>query len=509
MTPTIAKRSATLGTGSQHPHHARRLLPLACALALTGFAVGLPLAQAQSSTSPEESPPANLIVQTQYGAIEGKLDDGVREFLGIPYAAPPVGGLRWRPPHAPTPWSNVRSTVAYGNTCPQTNTLGAFAAPSTTEDCLYLNVFAPGQSTSRKLPVMVWIHGGGLFDGASNPYDGSSLVESGNVLVVTLNYRLNIFGFMAIPALDTEGHKFGNYGFMDQQFALKWVKHNIAAFGGDPNNVTIFGESSGGQSVVANLVSPTAHGLFDRAIIESGAITAATDLHDAEAADGKFVQDVGCEGNVPAEVATCLRSLSVQQIQADAASFSGGQPVIPIDGTILTEAPLDAFKDGNYNHVPLMDGTNQDEYRFFVALSQLTTGHVLQPSDYSTVLSQGDGLMPGFGSSTPQIMREYPLRAFHGSASLAYSAVITDSVFTCPALTLNRIVQKSGTPVYAYEFADHTAPVYAPPVSFPYGAYHTGEIQYLFAGYHGATGTEHPLDAAQQKLADAMMSYPD
>ena len=234
------------------------------------------------------------VVQIKDGPIRGYKSDGVDIFLGIPYAAPPIGPLRWMPPQAVDPWHKVLDALAFGNTCVQTNTLGTFAAPSNHEDCLYLNVFAPAlgdddneghHEGSVKRPVMVWIHGGGNFDGESNDYDARKLARDGGVVVATLNYRLNVFGFLAHPALDSEGHAVANYGLMDQQFALRWVQGNIATFGGDPRNVTIFGESAGGFDVLANMVSPTAKGLFHRGIVESGAysLTQGT-LTQAEAA---------------------------------------------------------------------------------------------------------------------------------------------------------------------------------------------------------------------------------
>ena len=267
-----------------------RLSRYAIAAVLTGALLGTStLAVAHSSSRSTHTG----VVQTTNGPIRGVRENGISVFLGIPYAAPPVGSLRWRPPQSPQRWRHTLDTNAFAKTCAQSNTLGVFAAASTDEDCLYLNVFAPDQDSGhgvphgwgknafghnhggghgRKngLPVMVWIHGGGHFDGESNDYDGRKLATDGDVVVVSINYRLNVFGFLSHPALDSERHTFGNYGFMDQQFALKWVQRNIAKFGGDPRNVTIFGESAGGGSVFAAMASPTAKGLFQKAIAESG-----------------------------------------------------------------------------------------------------------------------------------------------------------------------------------------------------------------------------------------------
>ena len=196
-------------------------------------------------------------VQINDGPIRGYKSEGVDIFLGIPYAAPPIGPLRWMPPQPVDRWHKVLDALAFGNTCVQTNTIVAFAAMSNHEDCLYLNVFTPGLNDddndgrhegSLRRPVIVWIDGGGNFDGESNDYDARKLARNGGVVVVTLNYRLNVFGFLAHPALDSEGHAAANYGLMDQQFALRWVQRNIAAFGGDADNVTIFGEAGAGPT---------------------------------------------------------------------------------------------------------------------------------------------------------------------------------------------------------------------------------------------------------------------
>ena len=208
------------------------------------------------------------IALTESGLVMGSTTDGINEFLGIPYAAPPVGALRWRPPepYGAFPEFPLRATQ-FGNECTQPGGIGS-------EDCLFLNVYTPQSEFTdegeRQLPVMVWIHGGGLQNGSSDPYDPTRLVKKG-VIVVTINYRLGYLGFFAQSAIDAEGHLNGNYGLMDQQFALKWVRKNIAGFGGDPHRVTIFGESAGGQSVYAQLASPLAAGLFHGAISESGA----------------------------------------------------------------------------------------------------------------------------------------------------------------------------------------------------------------------------------------------
>jgi len=473
----------------------------------TALAIALTLVLGACSDDNDINTPDNggssasrtAIIETGSGPVQGKISQGVSQFLGIPFAAPPVGNLRWRPPVSPQPWQDTLNTVAYGDTCAQTNTLGVFAAPSASEDCLYVNIFARTDiNPGAKLPVMIWIYGGALFDGESDDYDGSKLVKQGNVLVVTFNYRLNVFGFISHPALDDEGHAFSNYGFMDQQFVFQWVRDNITAFGGDPENVTIFGESACGRSVLAHLVSPPASGLFQRAIMESGAGLPTVSLDTAEAAGVDFATQVGCQSNDPIQTTECLRSLSVEEIQSMAPSYQSRQ-ILTIDGTILTQ-PLDsALAAGDFNQVPIIAGTNKDENTLFVGLSELTSGSALTADGYT------DQINSSYGNNAAAVLAQYPLSDYDAPA-LAYSAVTTDSGYVCPALRADRLFA-AFVPVYAYEFTDRTAPAFAPAVSFPYGAYHTSEIQYLFPLYHGAQGTPNELNDAQQALSDDMVSY--
>ena len=218
-----------------------------------------------------QTPPLTGVVHTVEGDVQGVVTNGVSQFLGIPYAAPPVGELRWRPPQDVAHWTQTRAAIKFGKTCAQP-VRGIFTVPSTNEDCLFLNVYTadPLPAAAAKRPVMVWFYGGGMYSGESDDYDGSKLVRRGGVVVVTLNYRVGAFGFFSHPAINGEGHPAINYGIMDQQAALKWVQRNIAAFGGDPGNVTIFGQSGGGTGVTSNLQSPLSTGLFHRAIDESG-----------------------------------------------------------------------------------------------------------------------------------------------------------------------------------------------------------------------------------------------
>lgn len=436
------------------------------------------------------------IVQTQDGPIRGSVSEGVRRFLGIPFAAPPVGDLRWRPPQQPTKWNNPKDTVKFGNACPQTEPLAGFAAKSDTEDCLYLNVFAPKETNKDLRPVMVWIYGGGYYAGQSNDYDGGKLVRQGDVVVVTINYRLNVFGFLAVPALDNEGHMFSNYGIMDQQFALKWVQKNIAAFGGDPNNVTIFGESSGGRAVWDHMISPLSKGLFHRAISHSGSMDGQYDLAAIEKKGVAFAKAVGCVN----ATASCLRGLSVQEIQSKAGKFNK-LDYVPIDGAVITQTRQAAFESGNFNRVPVINGTNKDENRWKVALKVelIKRGPPLTEDQYPALIKKK------YEGNAPKVLAEYPFSNY-STASEALSAAQGDSGRICSELRVSQVLSRY-VPVFVYEVADRTMPSYLEAASFPLGAYHTGEIQYIFPLYRGASGTPHALNPLQERLSDIMVKY--
>jgi para-nitrobenzyl esterase len=406
----------------------------------------------------------------------------------------------------------VRDASQFAPHCPQT--ASTFGRPSDTEDCLYLNVVAPardregddddrddgsrGRHRHGLAPVMVWIHGGALVTGESDDYDPTRIVEQGDVVVVTINYRLGALGFLAHPALTAESpdHASGNYGLLDQQAALGWVQRNIARFGGDPRRVTIFGESAGGLSVHAQLASPPAHGLFHAAIVESGAYQLAQpSLATGEAAGAAFAAGAGCA----TQTAACLRGLTVAQVLAtQAAGLGTATPVV--DGKVLTLAVGAAFATGQFHHVPVIEGSNHDEFRLFVAGAELTSGPL--PAIAYPAAIQGALGVPA--ALVPVLVAQYPLASF-ASPGLALSTLGTDAIFACnarfAAQQLSRFV-----PTFSYEFNDPDAPQpLLPPVSFPYGAYHGAEIEYLFTV--PATVPVAPFDAAQQQLSTAMIDY--
>jgi para-nitrobenzyl esterase len=451
---------------------------------------------------------------TEEGPVRGVATDTTLVFRGIRYAAPPVGDLRWRPPQRAARHRGILDATRFANHCPQV--AGAFGQGSTTEDCLFLNVFAPNPQHGRGRdrdddrdgddgdrfglrPVMVWIHGGALVTGESDDYDATRLVEQGGVIVVTINYRLGELGFLAHPALTAESpdHASGNYGLLDQQEALRWVRRNVLFFGGDPGRVTIFGESAGGLSVHSQLASPGSAGLFQRAIVESGAyqLTQPT-LTAAEATGTAFATAAGCTD----QTAACLRGLSVAQIlAAQPGGVGGASPTI--DNKFLTQSVGAAFTSGQFNRVPILEGANHDEWRLFVGATELQTGAPLPAAAYPAAIQATLGLP---AAVVPLFVAQYPLASF-SSPSLALSALGTDGIFDCNARFVEQKVSQF-VPTFAYEFSDPSAPErFLPAVSFPYAAAHASEIQFVFD--LPVTVPAPGLSADQQKLAATMVSY--
>jgi para-nitrobenzyl esterase len=439
---------------------------------------------------------ATPVVTIMDGAVRGKTTGATDEFLGIPYAAPPVGSLRWRPPQPAARWSGERDVTTFAPHCAQPAT--PFGAASSSEDCLYLNVFVPAgrKHGGKGHPVMVWIHGGGLLIGESDDYHPAQLAADGTV-VVTINYRLGALGFLAHPALaEQPGGSTGAYGLMDQQAALRWVQRNIRAFGGNPRKVTIAGESAGGLSVMAHVASPAAHGLFARAIVQSGSFLTQTPLAAAETAGEAFAAKAGCAS----QSAACLRGLPVSIIQANEnPSLFGYVPGV-VDGEVLKQSIGTALDSGQFNRVPIINGTNHDEARLLTAVSELQ-GAPVTAANYQAMMASTLGVSADVAAV---VATEYPLSAYP-SPAVALSAAGTDALFACPALALDKLASKF-VPTFAYEFNDDNAPQrYLPPVSFPYGAPHASELQYLFdlptAPIAGA------LTAQQQRLAASMQHY--
>lgn len=437
------------------------------------------------------------VVSTDKGTVKGVQTATVRQFLGIPYAAPPTGSLRWKATQPATAWSSPRDASIFAPHCAQS--ASPFGIASSSEDCLYLNVYTP--TTAGPFPVMFWIHGGALLTGEGDDYDPRALVAQG-VVVVTINYRLGPLGFLSHPALTAEGGgASGNYGLMDQQAAMQWVKTNISAFGGDPANVTIFGESAGGLSTHSQIVSPLAAGLFHKAIVESGSysLTPPT-LAVAEGWGMNFANGAGC----PDQSATCLRGLTVATVIANATALQAAGSTLPtVDGKVLTKTFADAFTSGSFNKVPIMEGTNQHEYSLLSADTiDIALGHAIGAGDYPTQVNALFGAALGAA-----VQASYPLTATQTPAQ-TLDNVLTDAVFTCNARKAAKLISAQGVTVYAYEFADANAPMVfvLPPRPEGYGAYHAAEIQYIFPGnqtiYFGA-----PFTASQTDLSAKMVGF--
>lgn len=410
------------------------------------------------------------VVATDAGKVRGAVtDDGSVVFRGIPFAAPPVGNLRWKPPLPVEPWEDVLETVEEAPTCPQSDHgWNRFAMKSMSEDCLYLNVRTPDLSPDELLPVMVWIHGGANIAGGSADVIEGTLHQRG-VVLVSSQYRLGALGFMAHPAFTAESDDgaSGNYAFMDDQAALRWVQKNIARFGGDPGNVTIFGESAGGQHVGMHMLSPGSRGLFHRAIEESGTSGFGAAPRSLEASEevGRLI--VGNTGLDPDASAQEIRALPVGKLLAAQASTQapdGGDlfTVAQTDGVFLTGDPLDLYARGEAVRVPLIIGSNAREIPFY------PDAEVAR----SVVLST-------FGSASGEALAYYGLAEGGtpvtdprlGDAALQ---VATDVTFRCPAVVVSKSAARGGERVYQYHF-DHDLP--------DGQVFHASELDFVF-GYH-------------------------
>ena len=454
-------------------------------LVLTALAAAL-LAPVPAQAAQRGDP----VVRTDAGRVRGEVTAEGRQFLGIPYAEPPVGRLRWREPKPVRPWHGVRTAQDFGNKCVQSSSWDpGYEQPSHTEDCLDLNVYVPEGSARRA--VLVWFHGGGLTAGAGQDVVPDTFARQTGTVVVTVNYRLGAMGFLATAGLDGEVRDgvSGNFGLQDQQAALRWVRANIGRFGGDPGRVTIAGESAGGRSVCTQLASPTAKGLFRAGIIESGAYDdCGARPHDTAVAQGAaFAEKLGCA--TPA----CLRGKPAAEILAAQGEFDWA-PVV--GGAFLPRQPEAALAKGAASGVPVMNGANQDEGRLFGFSSFDLNGNPLTADQYPAVMREAFG---------DDVLRRYPLPAYP-SPTIAYSTALGDTLFACPALRLDGVLAGRG-PVYSYEFADRTSPPFASlrnlHSAFDFGATHVNEVQYLFKHF----GLETPLNAEQKVLAGQMTQY--
>jgi para-nitrobenzyl esterase len=445
--------------------------------------------------TPALAAPASGVARTDGGLVRGAVGDTAATFSGIPYAAPPTGPLRWRPPQPAAAWAGTRDATRPGDVCAQNQPFNPMSPRSDREDCLTLNVTTPKNAGGRKVPVLVWLHGGSLTFGAGSLYGAERLASQGDVVVVTVNYRLGVLGYLAEKHL---GENSGNFGFQDQQAALHWVQRNAATFGGDAGNVTIAGESAGGASICTQLVAPSSRGLFHRAIVGSfpcfaaSSATAAVAPRSRAAATrqgAQFADQLQCTGEP--DVAACLRNVPVAALLA--AGDHGQGPVY--GGSFLPEDPAKALANGHFAHVPLLYGSNHDEESFMVAGMEVLAGQPVSHADY---VQQTDQL---FGRLGAQIRAEYPC-AEEACASATVSRLRTDALWSAPTFEAVKTLARQ-VPTYAYEFADPTAPYFK---GFPRPAVlragHTTELAYLFEiGYIDA------LTAPQKPLSAQLIGY--
>jgi para-nitrobenzyl esterase len=441
-------------------------------------------------------PPAGasnpLVIKTDKGKVQGKMsvDGQARDFLGIPFAAPPVGPLRWKPPQPASKWHGVRQATSFGSRCMQHEHFDdmLFRDPGESEDCLTLNVWAPAAKSKAKLPVMVWIFGGGFAGGGTSEprQDGEHLTRNG-VLVVSMNYRLGVFGFFATRELTAEDphHASGNYGLMDELACMQWVRRNIAAFGGDPENVTIFGESAGSFAVSAQMASPLAKGLFAHAIGESGGAFASKELRFPPRQEFEKQNEDYFHSVLPDSSLAALRAMSSAEILKLATQKAPGKPRFEpdVDGYFLPESVPAIYAAGKQAHVPLIAGWNQDESR---AKGDLQTTAVKE-----------------FGPQSEEFLKLY-----HGEneveAQRAHDDFAGDNFLVYSTWAwLEAQVKTGGSPVYRYFFAlpspgDRYHSVAA-------GAFHSDEIEYVFGNLDSRQGAK--MRPEDYKLSQLMQTF--
>lgn len=505
-----------VGPAGPAPSVARRvrrvLLTAAAVAGLTGVAATLTGPPAEARPAASGSAPA--VVRTESGPVRGLVTDSYRSFEAIPYAAPPVGERRWSAPQPAQPWTGVRDATRPGNACAQPAGI-PMGRPSTAEDCLFVNVTTP-RHRGRPLPVMVWLHGGSLTYGAGDIYRPVSLVTRGDVIVVSVNYRLGALGFLAHPAFDAGADRSGNFGLQDQQAALRWVRRNAAAFGGDPHNVTLFGQSAGSFSSCAHLVSPASAGLFDKVIMQSGPCTSGWTPATTSAPRPRTVAEqegVALAGSLGcpdlAAAASCLRAKPVDELLAATASRPDLGPVL--GGPVLPVDPAEALATGRFHRVPVIHGYNRDEERLRVWGMEVSGANCApgvpalpdHPNECPlTEAGYREQLDQEFGAAAGAVAARYPASAY-GSPSEALGAALTDAVWVRSTLDTAAALARH-TPTYVYEFADDRAPFFtgAHQPSFPLGSFHTAELPYLFT-----VGYAEPLADEQTRLGAQMIDY--
>ncbi|MEU5161832.1 carboxylesterase family protein [Streptomyces sp. NPDC020875] len=447
------------------------------------------------------------VIRTDAGTVRGHADGEVLRYRGIPYAAPPVGDRRWAPPERPAPWTGIREAAKSGAACAQ-DPAGFFAVADSSEDCLYLDIAAPRTGRSGKKPVMVWIHGGGLQTGSGSQYDLAPLVTGGDVIGITINYRLGALGFLNDPAL---GPGADNLGLRDQTAALDWVRRNAAAFGGDPENVTVFGESAGAFSTCALVASPATEGLIDRAIVQSGpcsgyfpAGTSAPGVErhglyvpqeEARPADRAAIEAAGC--GTADDVLSCLRATDVKTWLTGPHATALARPVHGGTAAFLPEDPAKAAREGRTADIPMILGTTHDEWTMFTAMQAAKA-----PFDrtyFHTLLDTA------YGPDRDRITAVYPVGTGPYARAVLWGRITADQGFTCPSLADARAMDTHGrSRAYAYLFADPNQPgadgtAFGAPPGFPSTATHGADLTALFG--------DPAHTPAQRRLTARMITY--
>ena len=459
-------------------------------IALASLLLALPAPAQASAAGPQTNAPA--------GSVQGSFDGTVRVFKGIPYAAPPVGGLRWRPPVPLAKWKGTRTSTEFGAACvqPQSKTPNIYsgAAPlPVSEDCLTINIWTP--ANARKAPVFFWIHGGALLTGSSREpiYDGKRLADRG-VIVVSINYRLGVLGWLAHPALSAESpqHVSGNYGLLDQIAALRWVRANIASFGGDPGNVTIAGESAGGLSVMYLMASPTARGLYSRAVVHSGYMIAMAELKKGVlgAPSWEGLGQLVAAGLQAPDLAT-MRGMNAQTI-TDTAAGLGFAPFGTVDGLLLPQQLTTTFDRGLQALVPLLVGFNQGEIR---SLMMLAPKPPASAADYEKVIRDK------YGDLADEFLRLYPANDFKQSII----AASRDGLYGWTAERMARNQTALGQSAFLYMF-DHGYPAMD---DAGLHAFHASELPYVFGTLDriGPLWPKIPDTASERAFSDALLDY--
>jgi para-nitrobenzyl esterase len=435
-------------------------------------------------------------VRTSAGLVEGTVENGIAVYKGVPFAAPPVDDLRWRAPRPPKPWTGVKQATAYAPGCmqtPITNPLLGIPPIPLSEDCLYLNVWTPAKSAGERLPVMVWIYGGGFTAGATSypTYDGASLARRG-VVLVSVAYRLGPFGFLAHPELSREsGHGSGTYGLMDQIAGLQWVKQNIAAFGGDPNRVTIFGESAGGIAVSMLAASPRAKGLFHGVISESGG-SFAPPRHDGEGSQNvptlAMAEKTGADFLAKAGAPSIAegRKLSAEAlVKAAGPALGAFWPVL--DGYVITGDQYRLYEQGRYNDVPVLAGSNADEGALFVPR--------IAADAYQAQIKGG------YGAYADKLLAAYP-GTTDAEALRSDRDVFRDGAFAWGTWTWARLQSKTGrSKAFVYYF-NHRPPYPDVPATRDWGASHAGELAFVFGNW----GRDTP-SPANRAMSETIQAY--